>query len=80
MTGILWLDDSSQPLAKKIGDAANCYRSRFGAPATLCYANPNDLAEPTVIGAIRVEPRRNVPRNHYLVGRDPVESVLERAA
>jgi hypothetical protein len=69
MLGILWMDDSDTTLAKKIGDAAQRYRARFGQAATLCYANPAEVPEPTVIGGLRVEPRSNILRHHILVGR-----------
>jgi hypothetical protein len=69
MLGVLWLDDSDSPLARKVAEAAQCYRLRFGAPPLLCYANPADVSEVTVLGGIRVEPRPNILRHHFLVGR-----------
>lgn len=67
------MDDTDSDLKKKVRDAANCYRTRFGVAATLCYANPKDVPEVVVIGQLRVEPRRNIRPHHFLVGRDPRE-------
>ncbi|MDQ4075024.1 MAG: hypothetical protein M3220_02120 [Chloroflexota bacterium] len=74
------MDDSNVPLLKKVRDAANCYHARFGEPATLCYANPVDVPEPTTIQGLRVEPRRNIRPHHFLVGRDPSDKVQEDKA
>ncbi len=71
MIGVLWMDDSGSELAKKVRDAAKCYRNRFGVAATLCYANPADVGEITSVDKIRVEPRGNILRYHFLVGSDP---------
>lgn len=70
MLGVLWMDDSDAALAKKIGDAAQRYRTRFGVAATRCYANSADVPEPTTVGGLRVEPRANILPHHFLVGRD----------
>lgn len=73
MLGLMWMDDSDAAVARKIEDAAKRYRVRFGDAATLCYANPADVAEEMVIKGVRVEPRRNILRNHFFVGREAVE-------
>lgn len=70
MFGLLWMDDSEVAVTKKVEDAAQRYRVRFGTPATLCYANPADVPEGLVVKGIRVEPRRNILRHHFLVGCD----------
>lgn len=81
MRGVLWMDDSASDLAKKLNDAATCYRMRFGAAATLCYANPADVPEAVTIGKVRVEPRRNIQRHYFLVGRAAADEVpSEKAA
>lgn len=80
MLGILWLDDSNATLAQKIGDAAQRYRARFGQVATVCYANPMDVPEPTVLVGLRVEPRPNILRHHFLVGRALTEQSKDLAA
>jgi hypothetical protein len=69
MLGILWLDDTDSPVARKVAEAAQCYRLRFGTAPLLCYANPADVSEVTVLGGVRVEPRLNILRHHFLVGR-----------
>jgi len=80
MVGILWMDDSDIEIATKIKDAAQRYRSRFGEAATLCYANPADVPEATTLGGVRVEPRLNILRHHFLVGRKVIEEKGARAA
>ncbi|MBA3532286.1 MAG: hypothetical protein H0T73_10230 [Ardenticatenales bacterium] len=73
MVGILWMDDSEVEIAQKIKEAAQRYRSRFGEAATLCYANAKDVPEATTINGISVEPRLNILRHHFLVGRKTAE-------
>lgn len=79
MIGILWMDDGEREVAWKIKEAAKCYQSRFGSAATICYANPKDVAEAQLIAGLRVEPRRNILPHHFLVGREE-ESAQEVAA
>jgi hypothetical protein len=80
MLGVLWMDDSDAALAKKIGDAAQRYRARFGEKATRCYASPKDVSEAVIIGGVRVEPRSNILPHHFLVGRDASEKANDMAA
>ncbi len=75
MLGLLWMDDSDATLAKKIAEAAQGYRARFGVAATLCYASPADVPEAVTVGGIVVEPRPNMLRHHFLVGRGASEGV-----
>lgn len=70
MLGLLWMDDSEATVAKKVEDAAQRYRVRLGKAPTLCYANPADVPESLIVKGIRVEPRRNILRHHFLVGCD----------
>lgn len=77
MTGLLWMDDSSQKVEKKIREAATRYRARFGHAPTHCYAHPDTVGDLDQVGRLQVVARINIRPHHFLVGREQPE---EKAA
>ena len=42
-TGLLWFDNSAQPLTEKVAAAAAHYERRFGERPNVCYMHPEML-------------------------------------
>lgn len=42
-TGMLWFDDSKQPLKEKMALAAKYYSEKYGQAPTLCFVHPSAL-------------------------------------
>ncbi|MCX7855170.1 MAG: hypothetical protein N2556_04200 [Anaerolineae bacterium] len=73
MIGLLWFDDSPQrSLQEKVKQAARRYAEKFGRPPNVCYVHPSALNGATVVDIgghrLRVEARRSVLRDHFLIG------------
>lgn len=75
MVGILWFDDSSRSLRDKVEAAVRRYVEKFGRLPNVCYVHPSALDGSTItldVGGfpLRVEARRWVLRDHFLVGEE----------
>ena len=68
MIGMLWFDNSHTALAEKITRAADYYRNKYGAAATVVFVNPSDLA-PVQLAGLEVKPSRQVMKNHLWLGQ-----------
>lgn len=64
--GMLWFDNSQDPLDEKIRRAAAHYRQKFGAEPNLCFVHPVDGI--TQLEGIQVRNSNNVLRNHIWLG------------
>lgn len=64
--GMLWYDNSKQPLEIKIKLAAAYYFGKYGKHIRSVCVNPADFAE-TAIDGIRVVASAYVQRNHLYV-------------
>lgn len=66
---MIWYDsDPKKTLGEKIGEGAEYFLGKYGKPATICLAHPDDLtgAKDSEAG-IRVESDRRVMRKHIWI-------------
>lgn len=61
--GMMWLDDSKDPLEQKILRAAQYYAKKYGKDVRKCYV-PIGSEAPPKIGEIRVLPSRLILKHH----------------
>ncbi len=76
--GMLWFDDSAQPLNEKIIRAVSYYQEKYGLMPTLCQVHPQTLdnAEDKVDG-IRICIKHSVMPNNFWIGIDEEETRVE---
>ncbi|MGH2522135.1 MAG: hypothetical protein ACRDH2_06495 [Anaerolineales bacterium] len=80
--GMLWYDaDGKRKLDEKVTRAADYYKTKYGAPPTVCYVHPSMLSEKPGIAAsdrltvagVQLRPARSVLANHFWLGVDDVK-------
>jgi hypothetical protein len=73
MTGMLWLDNSKDPLAKKIERAVAYYQNKYAKTVRTVIIHPQDAEDCTIPG-ISIHPSRECQRHHLLVSEETVGS------
>jgi hypothetical protein len=70
--GMLWFDDSSQPLTERINRAVAYYREKYGHVPTHCVVHPSTLGEEgeQVINGVALFRAASVMPNHFWIGID----------
>lgn len=70
-SGLLWFDNSTNFIEKKIEAAAQRYQDKFGIAPTIAFVNPKMLEnKPTPrIKNIRVESKSTILPNHIWIGK-----------
>lgn len=68
--GMLWFDDSSAALEKKISQAAAHYKEKFGRTPTLCLVHPEMLngSSGGAVKGLEVRSARTIIPHHFLIG------------
>jgi hypothetical protein len=67
-SGLLWYDNSSAILDKKIQDAAKRYQQKFGAAPNIAFVNPKDMQTEAKIKNITVKAKSTILPNHIWLG------------
>jgi hypothetical protein len=67
-SGLLWYDASSNPIERKIADAAKRYYDKFGIKPDTCFVNEKDLTPGAALAQIKITPKRTILPNHVWVG------------
>ena len=67
--GMLWYDNSEDPLALRIQRAAEYYITKYGQAPNCCHVEAN-AASPESVGGIAVVKSSRVLRNHLWMGVD----------
>ena len=71
--GMLWFDaNRGTAVAERVERAADYYKEKYGAEATLCFVHPDTLAEPSRVGSLEVKPLETVLANHFWLGVKPL--------
>ena len=73
MIGMLWFDNSKDPLATKIERAITFYLNKYGGPVNTVVVHPLDL-EPCDLPGVTVHPSGECLRHHLLVSEETVGS------
>lgn len=68
-TGLLWFDNSAQPLTDKVAAAAAHYERRFGERPNVCYLHPEmlDMASAKQC-ALQLRTATHVLQHHLWIG------------
>jgi hypothetical protein len=67
--GLLWFDDSKDPLADKVRRAAQRYTQKHGHPPTVCHIHQNgDGDTPPAVDGIKIVQEPNILPHHFWVG------------
>jgi hypothetical protein len=71
-SGLLWFDDSGEPLEEKVLKAAAHYQAKHGHAPDLCFVHPgvfaSDADQVIVAGQIEIRPGRAVLAHHLWLG------------
>ncbi len=73
-SGLLWFDSTpGLPLAEKVGQGAEHYRTKYGRMPDVCYVNAAALKEgefsmPFHEGRLRVVAASNILPHHFWIG------------
>jgi hypothetical protein len=73
MIGMLWFDNSKDPLEKKILRAAAYYLAKYGMDVNTVIVHPLDLDDSQVPG-VAIIPSHECQRHHLLVSEETVGS------
>lgn len=73
MTGMLWYDNSKDPLTKKIERAAAYYLSKYGKATNTVVVHPLDVDDSQVPG-VAIVPSHECQRHHLLVSEETIGS------
>lgn len=73
MTGMLWFDNSKDPLEKKIERAAAYYQRKYAKTVRTVVIHPQDVEDCTIPG-ISIHPSGECLRHHLLVSEETVDS------
>jgi hypothetical protein len=69
--GMLWFDDSVQPLQAKVRQAVEYYAHKYGRTPTLCLVNPAGLnGGGAAVAGVQIRGARSVMPNHLWIGVD----------
>ena len=70
--GMMWFNDNPKiPLAAKVLEAAEYYRTKYGKNPDLCLVNPAMLAEPQIQeGKVIIRPLPSILPGHLWIGVD----------
>ena len=71
MTGMLWYDNSPDPLEKKIFRAQVYYLEKYGKDVNTVIVHPLDLDDSQVPG-VAIVPSRECQRHHLLVSEETI--------
>jgi len=72
--GLLWHDNGSDDLARKLARAAQRYKARFGDKPNVCYVNPSLLPQgDKKVGGILVRSSGRILRHHFWLGLEKIE-------
>jgi hypothetical protein len=78
-TGMLWFDNSKNPLTVKIQKAMDYYEKKYGRKPDLCLVNPSMLdglpheGDQIEIQGLNVRPYRPVLPGHIWIGMEDKE-------
>lgn len=68
-TGLLWYDrDPKIPFARKVREAADRYREKYGVDANTCYVNPATLPPAASVPGLELRTRTSIRPDHFWVG------------
>ena len=70
-TGMLWLDNSKDPLLKKIQKAIQYYQKKYGRKPELCLIHPSILEDgkaPEEIEGLVIRPYKYISPGHFWIG------------
>ena len=67
-SGLLWYDASSNPIERKIADAAKRYYEKFGVRPNTVFVNDKDFRADAEIPQMHVAAKRTILPNHVWVG------------
>ncbi len=67
-SGLLWYDNSSAVIDKKIQDAVKRYQQKFGIAPNVAFVNPKDLQTDSKIKNITVKTKSTIMPNHIWLG------------
>jgi hypothetical protein len=68
-TGMLWFDDSDQPLSSKIKRAVTYYQEKYEKQPNLCVVHPTMIPEgETKVEEVEVRQATAVMPHHYWIG------------
>ncbi len=68
-SGLLWYDAApNTTLDKKITDAVNRYREKFGTMPNTAFVNEKDYTPDLAVREVKVTPKRTILPNHVWVG------------
>lgn len=68
-TGLLWFDNSVQPLTDKVAAAAAHYERRFGERPNVCYLHPEMLDKASAKQcALQLRTATHVLQHHLWIG------------
>jgi hypothetical protein len=65
--GMLWFDNSKEPLEDKVIKAADYYQKKHGRTANTCYINKADGQEGRIAG-VELRTSDQVMRSHFWMG------------
>jgi len=69
--GLLWHDNGTEDLARKVTRAAKRYQDRFGTPPNVCYVHPALLpGGDRLVAGIQVRPSPRMLLHHFWVGQE----------
>jgi len=68
--GMLWYDDSRKPLHRKVSEAVQYYKTKYGLQPTECHVRPVTAGQnpPLTVGSVAVIPNQRVLRDHFWIG------------
>ena len=69
--GMLWFDNSTQPLEEKVNRAAEYYRNKHGRMANTCYINKAD-GQPGKVAGVELRTSDQVMRGHFWMGVETI--------
>lgn len=68
-TGMLWFDDSTRSLKKRVQEAADYYSEKYGQAPTMCFVNPSMLSKKVkASNGVEVKESRTVMPGHFWIG------------
>ena len=73
MIGMLWYDNSKDPLTTKIQRAVTFYLDKYGGQVNTIVVNPADVEECDLPGIV-IHPNKQCQRHHLLVSEETVGS------
>jgi hypothetical protein len=80
-TGMLWFDnDPKKGLAKKIAEAVQYYRTKYGQTPNLCMVNPSALGEEVEFDGVVVKSYRPILTGHLWIGIAEASKRIEQAS